>query len=229
MMKRRDNKRKRVYDAEHVVFKEHRGYSYLLNWKETLEFIERIKRSRWFYTYYITDPLTGRPLHTPKDRFNTRGLYVADGRGTSTAFADRNHINLPKNQRFKWVILHELSHWLQSPGARGHGRQFRRIFIDLVKRWIGPDEAKRLTKEFRKRKCRIGYAAITKQKSSYSIEVSCSVRMKGVVEVEAVTAVQAMDTVHLVIDPSDHKQQWKILSTTVLNRSLEPIAIAANK
>lgn len=51
----------------------------------------------------------------------------------------------------RWVILHELAHVLAVRGGhRGHGRDFARAYLALVRRWLGPDAAAAL---------RAGYAA----------------------------------------------------------------------
>jgi putative metallohydrolase (TIGR04338 family) len=66
-----------------------------------------------------------------------RGRYYHDIRlGTSHGRLDGTvrptHIADP------WVVLHELAH-AGSPEDPGHGREFARVFLGLVRRFLGPE------------------------------------------------------------------------------------------
>lgn len=46
--------------------------------------------------------------------------------------------------RDPWVVLHEIAHIMACSadnGERGHGREFARFYMMLVRRWLGPDAA----------------------------------------------------------------------------------------
>jgi hypothetical protein len=50
-----------------------------------------------------------------------------------------------------WVILHEIAHIMccsADNGERGHGREFARFFLMLVRRWLGPDAARALREAY---------------------------------------------------------------------------------
>jgi len=67
-------------------------------------------------------------------------VHVLDGRGRSSACAYADVIKLPCWARCERVILHELSHIIQTENP-GHGRQFARIFLDITKRFHSNREA----------------------------------------------------------------------------------------
>ena len=70
---------------------------------------------------------------------------VHDGRG-STAASGRErdgvcHISLPRDLRFKLIVLHEITHGL---GYYGHGREFCSTYLRLVRRFLGRELARNL-------------------------------------------------------------------------------------
>lgn len=51
-----------------------------------------------------------------------------------------------------WIILHEVAHILaacRDEEEHGHGRVFRTAFLDLVRRWLGPDAARALREGYK--------------------------------------------------------------------------------
>jgi len=67
-------------------------------------------------------------------------VEVKDGRGRRRAGGGMWEISLPKWARDKVVALHELTHSAvarKHPRAAAHGHEFCKIFLMLVKRWIG--------------------------------------------------------------------------------------------
>lgn len=84
-----------------------------------------------------------------KTHFSKIGYYdevkVKDGRGRRSACGRMYSISLPVWARDRGVILHELAHSAMArkhPRAATHGPEFCKIFLMLVKRWLG-DDAKR--------------------------------------------------------------------------------------
>ena len=74
------------------------------------------------------------------DRPGGRVVFVHDGRGRVKACAVGRIIKLPLWARSERVILHELAHVIQTERP-GHGRQFCRIFLDIVRRWHSDRDA----------------------------------------------------------------------------------------
>jgi hypothetical protein len=51
-----------------------------------------------------------------------------------------------------WVVLHEMAHILaacRDEDERGHGRVFRIAYLDLVRRWMGPEAARALREGYK--------------------------------------------------------------------------------
>lgn len=54
--------------------------------------------------------------------------------------------------REPWIILHEVAHILaecRDPKEIGHGRSFRTTFLDLVRRFLGPEHARALREGYK--------------------------------------------------------------------------------
>lgn len=74
--------------------------------------------------------------------FRYRGRWLPHiGLGTGEPVSGRPAIADP------WVILHEVAHIMAASadnGERGHGREFARFYLLLVRRWLGRDAARAL-------------------------------------------------------------------------------------
>ena len=73
---------------------------------------------------------------------------VSDGRGRRTAWASKWEIRLPRWSRRRMWVLHEVAHTISRRLAarkrrpiQGHGKEFARTYIKLVRRFIGRAEA----------------------------------------------------------------------------------------
>ena len=55
------------------------------------------------------------------------------------SYNDGDLVVLKRNHRTKWVLLHELAHWLQGERGRVHGPAFARRLILLLERYAGED------------------------------------------------------------------------------------------
>jgi hypothetical protein len=67
---------------------------------------------------------------------------VKDGRAGRWARGGTKNIILPVWARHRGIILHELAHGYKDknfPFAADHGREFCRIYLDLVRRFLGPE------------------------------------------------------------------------------------------
>ncbi len=60
---------------------------------------------------------------------------IKDGRGTRIARGGPRALNLPKWARTYTVVLHEIAHALQPPNSAAHGREWARLFAQLMDRW----------------------------------------------------------------------------------------------
>lgn len=74
-----------------------------------------------------------------------RKVRVGDGRGRRRACYDPNtrQIKLPRWSRKRWIVCHELAHWIevvQHPDrCAWHGRQFVGLYMELLRRYDGRD------------------------------------------------------------------------------------------
>ena len=80
---------------------------------------------------------------------------VSDGRGRRTAWASLWEIRLPRWSRRRMWVLHEVAHTISRRLARrkrrpiqGHGKEFARTYMKLVRRFIGRAEADLLKLSF---------------------------------------------------------------------------------
>ena len=138
MARVRDTQRGKVYKAEAHLPEALWGRKFK-TLPECQTYYEHIVGSRWW---------KGRAAVIP--------VMLRDGRGTSVAraFAVTGiaFINLPRWSRQELWMLHELAHVLYRHGyeyqntrdTRPHGAAFVRLFLDLVRRWMGPETAKAL-------------------------------------------------------------------------------------
>lgn len=156
----RDSQRSKLYKAEDGASKGEQFETVA----ECQAYVDHITASAWWCTYQVPwidiDPPTRSSIRGvgPGDRspaqrlgwggkgkipLRTKGIVptrrdelkpvveVRDGRG---ALAWANIIMLPKWARNERVILHELAHVIATERP-AHGRQFARIFIDLLQRF----------------------------------------------------------------------------------------------
>jgi hypothetical protein len=86
-------------------------------------------------------------------------VEVADGRGSRKARAGWSRISLPRWSRKRWVVLHELAHVAAQKrygyySIAGHGWQFCDVYLRLMRRFLGTDEAQKLQRAFREKRVR---------------------------------------------------------------------------
>lgn len=139
--------RLRVYRAENLAA--HLHYVDLLDGslQAAQEYCDRICRSAWWGRNYKPGPnvlprvIVLRGRNGGGAAFRGAKVYrrywhphIRLGTAECTA-AGRPAIADP------WVILHELAHIMSGTDESGHGREFARCLMLLVRRWLGPDAA----------------------------------------------------------------------------------------
>lgn len=152
MAKVRDSQRSKVYKAERKALE---GLPcdelHDLSVQECQEIVDKVVSSRWWQGRY------GMMLTPPT-------VKAGQGARWATARLHEHTIVLPLWARKQWVILHELAHYaVRAPlspylKVAAHGPEFCKEYLALVKRWIGPEEAKALKASFKARrvKSRVG-------------------------------------------------------------------------
>lgn len=139
----RDTQRARLYVAERRAFLPNgvtRASDMPREFEDTKhidEYVESIRTSKWLATHY------------PRAAMSV--IKVVGGNGCN---ADADRIMLARWGHVKWVVLHELAHAITDRHHRyerlpGHGREFARIYLALVRRWMGVAEYEKLRASFK--------------------------------------------------------------------------------
>ena len=147
--KPRDSKRQAVYDSEYAALHDHVSNTNFETIPRVREFVEKILRSQWYKAYKVMPTVVGG-----WERHPYRYCEIRDGRGRRRPCATTGVMKLPRAGRYKHVVLHELAHHMQTERRPWHGKQFRRIYLDLVRRWMGHDAWELLRAEYKKRNVR---------------------------------------------------------------------------
>lgn len=136
----RDSQRQKVYDAERTIaaWGDERFETLL----ELEAWLNGILARAWF-----------------KRRWPTfRQLSIKDGRGRRSACGESlqiggnpviGEITMPLWARTKLVALHELAHCLTPNKYASHGREFCKVFVELVQFGMGKEHSDELKKAFR--------------------------------------------------------------------------------
>ncbi len=98
----------------------------------------------------LADPRVRREFPFLKSRLR---VQIGDGRGSESARATKNSIEMPVWSRYMGVALHELTHVIQSNHLTwgdepDHGRRFVAIMLKLTQ-WFDPKYHKRLLTAFK--------------------------------------------------------------------------------
>ncbi len=133
-----DTQRQRVYAAERLVGEE----PILASLVVVQAWIDNIVASDWW-----------------QKRFGQITKIIAlDGRGRINGIAGRltghpevGYVRLPKATRHRLYILHEMAHVAQPQWSACHGKEFCRVFMALVRRWMGRQTAHALRNAFRRK------------------------------------------------------------------------------
>lgn len=132
-----DTQRERVYAAERLVGEEpiFESLTAVQAW------IDGIVASDWWQKRF------------PK----IKKIVALDGRGRNNGVGGRltghpeiGYVRLPKATRYRLYILHEMAHVAQPQWSACHGKEFCRVFMALVRRWMGRAAAHALRNAFRR-------------------------------------------------------------------------------
>lgn len=136
----RDSQKSKVYNSENVL-----RFHRLGTFKQTEAWIRRVMRTK-FWREFV-------PPGMPEDgRYRSPStIKVKDGRGTRIARGSRSRLNLPAWARTDVTVLHELAHALQTERP-AHSWQFCAIYLQLIRRFMGKEEASALRAEYARRK-----------------------------------------------------------------------------
>jgi putative metallohydrolase (TIGR04338 family) len=144
---RMDPQKERVYAAEHAAFDPMFGTQAngcpvvdFPDYPALRDYVTKIENDKWF-----------------RRHFGRRHFVVQDGRGLSRTLGNGQHgrINIAKDGRCRWVVLHELAHCLTPPGAQDHGPEYVAIYLKLVRHFLGRKAWKALYAECRTRKVKM--------------------------------------------------------------------------
>lgn len=130
----RDSQRQKVYDAEQVIRRKGRTFTSV---EEMQGYIDHLMGSAWF-----------------RRRWSIKNVTVKRGREGTSAWANglRRLINMPTWAWTEDVLLHELSHILTDTHegkVAPHGREFARIYLELVRHKMGKEHGDALRDSFR--------------------------------------------------------------------------------
>lgn len=137
------------------------------------DWLEGIVLSEWWTNYSVPvvypDPalrsyarpyvLNGRVrlfYFRPREMYNLVRLW----RGRAMVGYEQGIIRLPREEWSRLKILHMVSHLLQIEGPK-HGRQWRRILLDMMEEFCGKECATALKESYRKNKAKRGWHPAT--------------------------------------------------------------------
>jgi len=134
MRRTRDSQRKKLYEAESVVLGKN-----LPTMPEVEKYVAKVTRSDWWKKHH---------------KYPTYPVEVQDGRGCRAYAFGMTRMKFPKWSRHEEVILHELAHLVVHShygyyGAAGHGKEFAKILLLLVKRFMGKEEYEKMKASFK--------------------------------------------------------------------------------
>jgi hypothetical protein len=137
-------------------------------------YVDRITRSAWWRRECPPSWLGVTQAYGPKQA--PRRIIVKAGRGAG-AWAGTGYVIKYRGKRYPeirlgtkaageghrpgwrltpiadpWIILHEVAHILaacRDEDEKGHGRVFRIAYLDLVRRWMGPEAARALREGYK--------------------------------------------------------------------------------
>lgn len=143
----RDQQRQKLYNAERAAGLVKSEYDEgvpdpeLRTLSQVSTYLTEVQKTPWFFQRF------GRP----------RQIELTDGRGArrAAAMGYGSAIRLPVWARQKSVVLHELAHVLCNKGAP-HGPEYARTYLELVGKYLGAEEGKKLRAAFREHRVKVG-------------------------------------------------------------------------
>lgn len=138
----RDSQRQRVYEAESVLESFPTGLR-----QDRVRQVDKVRYASREACQDYVNRVTRSKL------WEAGSVVVGSGKRFRKAVArGTGQIELPIWARNEWTILHELAHCLTTAKFKNvadHGREFCSVYIKLVKRFLGPQWAKKLKDSFR--------------------------------------------------------------------------------
>lgn len=147
MPRPRDSQRSRLYASEWEVF----GWPKMKfrDMEELEEYLWSVLENRWVQQKY---PIA-RDIVSGKQKFR-----VLNGAGHRRALTVRQDdvisVAFPRKMRINWVVVHEIAHVLTPMEYAGHGREFCRTYLHLVKLFFGEETQNKLKAAMKKHKCK---------------------------------------------------------------------------
>lgn len=147
MKRPRDSQRSRLYASEWEVF----GWSKekFRDMEELEEYLWKVLENRWVQSKY---PIAREIVS------GTQKLKILNGAGHRRALTCRydTHISVafPRKARTEWVVVHEIAHVLTSAEYAGHGREFCRTYLHLVRLFFGEETQNKLKAAMKKHNCK---------------------------------------------------------------------------
>lgn len=131
---RRDPQKHRVYAAERAAFPTPKpgpegtpaAGPDLPEVADVQRYLDKIQTDRWFRRLYPH-------MYMPFVAADGRGLHKHGG----NAEAVDQRINIRRDHRYRWVVLHEVAHCLTPAGSQVHGPEYVKIYLALVRHFLG--------------------------------------------------------------------------------------------
>jgi putative metallohydrolase (TIGR04338 family) len=138
----RDSQRSKLYSAEQYCHWTNSTQFHTV--PRVQEFVEKVLNSKWLLKKYPS--------------LSKARIEVRDGRGRRKACGSYAYIKLPYGDdgwaRTTHVVLHELTHSFMTRVGIGraapHGREFARLFLELVRHFMGKQDYLSLKAAFKK-------------------------------------------------------------------------------
>jgi predicted SprT family Zn-dependent metalloprotease len=134
----RDFQKQRLYDAENDTLMWEQKFSDHMNKEETVAFVDKIACSQWW-----------------RNRGGRHKVEIYIGRAHCRGHALPEYISLPTWACFPMYILHELTHLLlydQTGTEMHHTRPFCKMYLQMLKHWLGTNAEVDMRACFRKHK-----------------------------------------------------------------------------
>lgn len=147
MKRPRDNQRSRLYASEWECF----GWPKMEfdDIDELSEYVWKVLSNHWVQQKYEL----ARKMVNGEVK-----LKISNGSGQRRALARRTDdlmwISFPRKTRARHIVLHELAHILTPMEFAGHGREFARTYLSLVRIIMGVEKEKQLKAAMKKHKCK---------------------------------------------------------------------------
>lgn len=147
MARPRDSQKSRLYASEWEVFG--RPYMEFEDLQQLKDYLWTVLENRHVRNKYpIAEDIASGIL----------GLKVSAGQGHRRAKTKREigffQVSFPVKARCRWMVLHELAHVFTPREYAGHGREFCRTYLHLIRLFFGEETQNKLKAAMKKHKCK---------------------------------------------------------------------------